>query len=249
MNYKLFMKENNLTEIENIKIRKIWNVELSEFQFSVIDAIKNLNLSTDPRNYWKVLKNRLKKEHPELVTNCNQLKMASIDGKNYLTDVATAPTILKIIQLISPTKVVTFGQFFDHLEQQNRRDKIISEDEGEKISTDCFEEGEIQVDMSQNGENYILVKAMIAGVNPSDIFISVNYKTLIIKSKRIKPNSIEDENYKYQELFWGKSKRIIALPYEVDIDKVQAFEKHGLLTIKLFILDKEQTRIIKVKSI
>jgi len=240
---------------KNMSIRHHLNDKSGEFYYSIIDVIDNLGLSTDPRNYWKVLKSRLKKGHSELVTNCNQLKMQSNDGKNYLTDTANASTTLQIIELISPTKVATFREFFDHIEQQNQEEKIGNLDEEKKISTDFLDEGEIQVDVLRSEENYILVKAMLAGVNPSDIFISVNYKTLIIKSNRVRKlastqvgDNISDENYLYQELFWGKFGRVMELPEEIDIDKVEAISNHGLLTIKLFILDKEKTKIVKVST-
>lgn len=242
MNYKTDIA------IKEFKIRHRLDDKSGEFYYSIVDVIDNLGLSTDPRNYWKVLKSRLKNTQKELVTNCNQLKMASSDGKNYLTDVATASTMLQIIELISPTKLATFSQFFDQKEYQNRTGKIAEEDEEKKISTDFFDEGEIQVDISFSGENYILVKAMLAGVNPSDIFISVGYQTITIKSNRVRPSKIENENFYLQELFWGKFSKVVELPYEVDIDKVEATSNHGLLNIKLFILDKERTKIVKVKS-
>lgn len=49
------------------------------------------------KNYWKVLKHRLKKEGSEVVTNCNQLKLPAAEGKSYLTDVASAETLLRLL--------------------------------------------------------------------------------------------------------------------------------------------------------
>lgn len=68
--------------------------------FSVIDIVEIASGSHDARNYRKVLKNRLKKEGSEVVTNCNQLKMLASDGKMRLTDVADVETILRLIQSI-----------------------------------------------------------------------------------------------------------------------------------------------------
>ena len=64
--------------------------------------------SQDPRNYWKVLKNRLKKEGNQSVTNCNQLKLPSADGKFYKTDVATAEQLFRLIQSIPSPKAEPF---------------------------------------------------------------------------------------------------------------------------------------------
>jgi len=242
-------------EIENSKIRYQMDKNSGEFFYSITDIIDNLGLSTDPRNYWKVLKNRLKKGHNQLVTNCNQLKMQSSDGKSYLTDVANSNTVLQIIELISPNKVTKFSNFFHHLETKNEDSQSQNFEENDEISTDFSDDGEIQIDMFPK-EDCIIVRAMIAGIDPQNIFISTSSHTLTIKSNRIRQfvsgennENILNENFFLQELFWGKSKRIINLPQEIDINKVEANCSKGLLTIKLSLLDKNQTKIIKVKNI
>ncbi len=85
---------------EGSKIRRQWDEEKELWLFSVIDIVAVLSQSSNPRNYWKVLKNRLKKEGSELVTKCNQLKMPFSDGKFYLTDVADTETVFRLIQSI-----------------------------------------------------------------------------------------------------------------------------------------------------
>lgn len=93
---------------EGNKIRRIWNDEREIWYFSVIDVVGVLSQSIDPRNYWKVLKNRLNKEGSEVVTKCNQLKMQATDGKLYLTDVADTETMFRIIQSIPSPKAEPF---------------------------------------------------------------------------------------------------------------------------------------------
>lgn len=92
---------------ENRRIRSHWDSEQEKWYFSIVDVIAVLTDQTDyqaARNYWKVLKNRLKKEGNETVTNCNQLKMPAIDGKMRLTDVADTEQLLRLIQSVpSPT--------------------------------------------------------------------------------------------------------------------------------------------------
>jgi DNA-damage-inducible protein D len=99
--------KNDLTIFEEYQIRRIYDEETETWLFSVIDIVQILTAQTDyklVRNYWKVLKNRLKKEGSQLVTECNQLKLKASDGKKYLTDVANAETLLRLVQSIPSPK-------------------------------------------------------------------------------------------------------------------------------------------------
>ncbi|MBB5226078.1 hypothetical protein DYE50_10595 [Treponema ruminis] len=96
---------------ESTSIRTAWNEEEEEWYFSVVDVVGVLTESIDyqtARNYWKVLKARLKSEGFEPVTNCNQLKMKSADGKMRLTDVANTEQLLRIIQSVPSKKAEPF---------------------------------------------------------------------------------------------------------------------------------------------
>ena len=81
-------KVKHLAIFEGKQIRRHWDDRLEKWFFSVIDVVGILSGSIDPRNYWKVLKNRLKAEESQVVTKCNHLKMQSSDGKYYITDAA-----------------------------------------------------------------------------------------------------------------------------------------------------------------
>ena len=96
---------------EERKVRTIWDDVQEKWYFSVVDVVAILTDSATPRNYWKVLKNRLKKEGNESVTNCNQLKLLSSDGKRYLTDVADQEQLFRIIQSIPSPKAEPFKQW------------------------------------------------------------------------------------------------------------------------------------------
>lgn len=101
------MKQENMHLINKIfndeAIRTIWDKDDEKYYISVIDIIGVLTGSDNPRNYWKVLKHRLKKEGNESVTNCNQLKLKSSDGKYYNTDVVDIEGMFRIIESI-PSK-------------------------------------------------------------------------------------------------------------------------------------------------
>jgi hypothetical protein len=98
----------NIKLFESKQIRSVWNEEEQKWYFSVVDVVGILADSPDPRNYWKVLKHRLAKEGNQSVTNCNQLKMQSTDGKFYNTDVADAKQLLRLIQSIPSPKAEPF---------------------------------------------------------------------------------------------------------------------------------------------
>lgn len=90
------------------KIRTVWDDKEEKWYFSVVDVVGALTDSTDPRNYWKVLKNRLLKEGNQTVTNCNQLKLLAADGRMRLTDIADQEQLFRLIQSIPSPKAEPF---------------------------------------------------------------------------------------------------------------------------------------------
>ncbi len=101
-------KETAIKLFNERRIRTQWNEDQGKWYFSIVDVVGVLTESENPNNYWKVLKNRLKKEGSELVTNCNQLKMESADGKFYKTDVADTEQLFRLIQSIPSPKAEPF---------------------------------------------------------------------------------------------------------------------------------------------
>lgn len=102
---------NTIKLFEQKQIRSIWDSEKEDWYFSVVDVVEVLTDSVDfqtARNYWKVLKNRLKAEGNETVTKCNQLKMIAQDGKMRLTDVLDTKGLLRLIQSIPSPKAEPF---------------------------------------------------------------------------------------------------------------------------------------------
>lgn len=105
------MENEKLQLFEDQRIRTAWDEEKEEWYFSIVDVVGALTAASDydaARNYWKVTKHRMIKEGNELVTNCNQLKLKSADGKRRLTDVATTEELLRIIQSIPSKKAEPF---------------------------------------------------------------------------------------------------------------------------------------------
>lgn len=99
--------KNDLILFEDYKVRRLYDEETETWYFSIIDIVQILTQQPEfqsARNYWKVLKTRLKKEGSQSVTKCNRLKLEAADGKKYLTDVANAETILRLIQSIPSPK-------------------------------------------------------------------------------------------------------------------------------------------------
>ena len=92
--------EPNLAIFKQQRIRRHWDEKQGKRYFSVVDIVWVLSESKDPRKYWNKLKQRLKDEGNQSVTNCHQLKMLASDGKRYLTDAADVETILRLIQSI-----------------------------------------------------------------------------------------------------------------------------------------------------
>jgi hypothetical protein len=96
-------QEQALAIFENFKIRRIYDEKTETWLFSVVDIVAALILQPDyqaARKYWNKLKERLKKEGSQSVTNCHQLKLEAADGKKYATDVADSETLLRIVQTV-----------------------------------------------------------------------------------------------------------------------------------------------------
>ena len=103
-----YMGNDKIQLFEDRKIRTAWDEEQEEWYFSVVDVVAVLTDSADPAAYWRKLKQRLKNEGNETVTNCHGLKMTAADGKKRMTDVATMEQLLRIIQSIPSPKAEPF---------------------------------------------------------------------------------------------------------------------------------------------
>ncbi len=107
--------------------------------------------------------------------------------------------------------------------------------------------GELAIDVYQT-PTHIIIKAMIAGVRPEDLDVSITRDMVTIRGKRERHTDSGAGDFFFQELYWGAFARTIVLPQEVEIEEAEATEKHGLLIIRLPKLDKGRQAKLKVKS-
>ena len=104
-------KKQALQLFEERKVRTVWDDQEEKWYFAIVDVVAVLTDSENPQTYWRVLKNRLKKEGNETVTNCNAFKLRAADGKMRLTDVADTEQLFRIIQSIPSPKAEPFKQW------------------------------------------------------------------------------------------------------------------------------------------
>lgn len=108
-------------------------------------------------------------------------------------------------------------------------------------------EGQLMVDMYQTPDE-IIIQTMVAGVRPEDLNVSIGRDMVTIKGKRESQKNVNDEDFFYKELYWGSFSRTILLPHEIDVDRAEAFEKNGLLTLKMPKIDRGRQTKLKIKS-
>ena len=121
----------------NKPIRTVWDKEEEKYYVSVVDVAGAVSESDSPRNYWKVLKHRLKKEGNESVTNCNQLKLKSSDGKYYMTDVVDIEGMFRIIESIPSKNAEPIKQWLAKLGSE-RIDEIFDPSIATQRSIDLY---------------------------------------------------------------------------------------------------------------
>lgn len=138
----------------------------------------------------------------------------------------------------------------DNDEEENsvvQKNLSVAEDDEETEDETTEQEGELTVDVYQNSET-VVIKAMIAGVRPEDLDISITRDLVTIRGKREEERTVAEEDFIMKELYWGSFSRAIALPVEIDVDEAEAIEKHGLLILKLPKLDKKKKSKLKVRT-
>ncbi len=141
-------KETAIRLFQDQKVRVQWDEEQERWFFSIVDIIRILTDSPNPRKYWSVLKTRLKQEGSELTTNCSQLKMQSVDGKFYKTDVADTEQLFRLIQSIPSPKAEPFKMWLAQVGRER-----IDEIEDPELGIDRLMETYLRKGYSKNWIN------------------------------------------------------------------------------------------------
>ena len=152
---------------------------------------------------------------------------------------------------IRPTSISTEDEMDDisipSSNLENSTHDNFSDNWGTPDNTDESGEGQLTIDVFQTDED-IVIKSTIAGVNPEDLDVSINNDMVTIKGERKFEEEVSQENFYYQECYWGAFSRSVILPVDVEADKTEASFKNGVLTIRLPKIEKVKTRKIKVKA-
>jgi hypothetical protein len=122
-------KQSALKLFEDKKVRTIWDDEQEKWYFSIVDVVGVLSESIDPQVYWRKLKQRLKEEGNETVTNCHGLKMIANDGKMRLTDVVDTEQLFRLIQSIPSPKAEPFKMWLAEVARE-RLDEMEDPEQG-----------------------------------------------------------------------------------------------------------------------
>lgn len=107
-------------------------------------------------------------------------------------------------------------------------------------------EGQLTVDVYQTGDD-IVVESAVAGVRPEDIDISVTTDSIVIRGSRHHDVVDQEQDYLYQECYWGRFARSIILPQEVDPESADVKFKNGILTVRLPKANRKKTRKLQVR--
>ncbi|MEN9604947.1 MAG: hypothetical protein RJB39_632 [Candidatus Parcubacteria bacterium] len=118
------------------------------------------------------------------------------------------------------------------------------DEEVEPVAVD----GQLAIDVFETPID-IIVKTMIPGVRKEDVDISLSRDMLTIRGERKDEKTISDDSYHFRELYWGTFSRTVKLPHEVDIERAEATENQGMLTLRLPRVDKERQTKLKVKNL
>jgi len=126
-------------------------------------------------------------------------------------------------------------------------EEIISESRAEPEEEFSIEpEGQLTVDVFQTPDE-IVIQSTVAGVKPEDLAIDITGESVSIKGKREMQERIKEDDYFYQECYWGRFSRSIILPQEIDPEKSDASLKNGVLTIRLPKINRDKAKKLRVK--
>ncbi len=127
------------------------------------------------------------------------------------------------------------------------REKEMEDGWGSDTQEEGEEDGQLAIDVYQD-DDYVVIKSIVGGIRPEDLDLSVTSDMVTIRGSREKSEEVSEENYYYQECFWGSFSRSVILPCDIKIDQVEASMKNGILTIKMPKVEKNSATKIQVKG-
>jgi len=145
-----------------------------------------------------------------------------------------------------------------HEELPEKRESVAVEDLGgndedkparneQWMKAEEAEDGQLAIDVYQD-DDYIVIKSIVGGVRPEDLDLTVTSDMVTIKGSRTKNEEVAEDNYYYQECFWGSFSRSVILPCDIKTEQVEASMKNGILTIKMPKVEKNSSTKIEVKG-
>jgi hypothetical protein len=143
-----FMKQDAIKIFDDKKVRAIWDEEQEKWYISIVDVVTALTDSVDPAAYWRKLKQRLKAEGNETVTNCHGLKMQASDGKMRMADVADTAQLFRLIQSIPSPKAEPFKLWLAKIAEER-----LDEMQDPELTIDRALEQYLQLGYSENWIN------------------------------------------------------------------------------------------------
>jgi len=115
------------------------------------------------------------------------------------------------------------------------------------LQSDELGDAELTVDVYQTPEK-LVVKALVAGVKPEDLDVTIARDSVTIRGKREAHSEVREDDYIHRELYWGSFSRTIVLPVEVEPEEAEAVERHGLLIISIPKIDRGRQTKLKIKT-
>lgn len=133
------------------------------------------------------------------------------------------------------------------VEIEDQDQQFEREREMENSWTGEEEDGQLAIDVYQD-DDYVYIKSIVGGVRPEDLDLAVTSDMVTIKGSRERNEEISEENYYYQECFWGSFSRSVILPCDIKTDQVEASMKNGILTIRMPKVEKNSATKIQVRG-
>lgn len=254
----------SLAIFEAFKIRRHYDEEKEKWFFSVIDIVAALIEQPDfkkAKSYWTTLKGRLKNEGSELVTNCDQLKMLSADGKKYFTDVADVETILRLVQSVpskkaEPIKLWLAKVGYQRIEEMNDPEKALNRSRDYWQKQGRSEKWIHQRMLSQETRNKLTDYWGEHGVEKKDEFailtniIHKEWSSLSVKEhkemKGLKTQNLRDHMSEAELIFTALAE--LSTRQIAEVEKAEGFEENKIPAKKGGKIAKDARKALELKT-